>query len=778
MKRMIYRGFLVALFLGLCPIGSFGQTLSQTVKGKVIDSETGAPLVGATVQLISDFSIGSITDGQGYFTLNEVPVGRQSLVCQFLGYEDYIVSEVLVGSAKEVELTIPLSASFSALDEVVVTQKKDLTKANNVLATVSSRSFSVEETKRFPASISDPSRMALNFAGVSNGDDSTNEIIIRGNAPNLLLWKIEGIEVPQPNHFSQEGFNGGAVSILSTNMLGKSDFFTGAFPAEYGNALSGVFDINLRNGNNSKREYAFQFGVLGTDIAAEGPFGKNYKGSYLVNYRYSTLSLLNNWVEVSENSVPVYQDLSLKLNFPLSNTTTLSLWGIGGISEDNNDNEEQEDPNFTNTEEFTSNTYLTGLTLKHFFKDNSSLTGIISYSGNGSKDDNSFTEVNGPFEASNLTDIKNSSLRLSFNHTRKIGTRSTLKLGTIYSRLDYSIVDRFMDNGATSSLEENGNGTMFQWFGQLKYRFSESFWATFGLHNTHFSINQDYAFEPRAGAQWKIAPKHTLNFGLGLHSRTQPLYQYFVAVPDGLGNTTQPNQDLKLMRAAHYIAGHDWKLIKNGHLKIEAYYQQLFNVGVAANPLFTDATVNGELLEIALTDSGRGRNYGLELTFEKFFSKQYYYLLAVSLYDSKYRAANGQWYNSRFNQNYTFNVVGGREFTVGKGNNSVIGTNLRALYSGGQRATPFNITASTNAGEELVIQNLRNTERLGNYFRLDASFYYRLNRPKVAHIFSLDIQNATNAENVREQFLNFSTGLVETENQLSLIPVINYRIEF
>src|SRR5690606_38177978 len=362
MKRILY------LIVFLISDSLNAQTLTQTVRGKVIDAATDAPLPGATVTLLNITPTnGTITDEKGIFRLENVPVGRQSFLFSYLGYEENFMSEVLVGSGKELNLVIRLEESFEQLDEVVLSAPTDNIRPNNALATVSARSFSVEETKRFPASISDPSRMAVSLPGVSNSDDTTNEIVIRGNGPNQLLWRIEGVEVPDPNHFSEEGSSPGAISLLSTNMLGKSDFFTGAFPAEYGNALSGVFDINLRNGNSEKDEYAFQLGILGTDLSLEGPFSKNYGGSYLVNYRYSTLTLLNEFIEVSEGSVPTFQDLSFKVNLPLGTKTNLSLWGIGGISEDNEENAEQVNENFIEDQVFESDTYMAGLNVKHFF---------------------------------------------------------------------------------------------------------------------------------------------------------------------------------------------------------------------------------------------------------------------------------------------------------------------------------------------------------------------------------------------------------------------------
>lgn len=778
--KLLFKKRIVFLLFAVLSMSSFGQTLTQTVKGKVLDATTGAPLMGATITLLNTTPPkGVITDMDGFFKLEGVAIGRQSLQCSYLGYEDAYALEILVGSAKEINLTIRLVESLEKLDEVVLLAPRDNIRPNNEMSTVSARSFSVEETKRFPVSISDPGRMAQSFAGVTNSDDSTNEIIVRGNAPNQLLWRIEGVEVPDPNHFSEEGYSPGAVSILSTNMLGKSDFFTGAFPAEFGNATSGVFDIRLRNGNSEKHEQAFQFGFLGTDLAVEGPFSKNYKGSYLINYRYSTLTILNNFIDISEGSVPTFQDLSFKFNLPLGEKTNLSLWGIGGFSEDNGSEAEDPDPNFLEIDDFESRTYMTGINLKHFFNNNSTLETVLSYSGNKSEDDYTWTNLNTDVSFNERDLLQNSAFRFNINQTQKFNARTVLKTGATLSFLNYDVTtDETFNNVTESNVDENGNGTMAQFFAQAKYRFNNKLSSTFGLHATSFSVNKDFTIEPRAGFEYKLSPKHTLSAGFGIHSRRMPLSQYFIKVDDGLGNITTPNQKLDLMQSTHYVLGYDWRLIKNGHLKIEAYYQDVTKVAVSADPQLTDSFINGDFITHELTDKGKARNYGLELTFEKFFSDQYYFLATSSFFDSKYKALDGNWYDSRYNYKYTFNVVGGKEFTVGKTDNNIIGTNAKILFNGGKRGTPIDMAAFNATGNVRLLQNQRNTIEFDKYYRLDASIYYRINRKKVAHIISLDIQNITNRANIYDEYFNPNTGLFEKEYQLNLLPLLNYRIEF
>ncbi len=266
---------------------------TQTIRGTVIDDASNAPVAFATVSLRhTDPSLGTISDTLGNFTIPNVQVGRYDVQVSFMGYEPAILREITVISAKQTFLTIQLKENTTLLSEVVIKPRVNKEQPLNTMATVSARMLSVEEAQRYAGGFDDPARLASSFAGVAS-NTSENGIIVRGNAPKFLQWKMEGVEIPNPNHFGDlNSLGGGTVTALSSQMLANSDFFTGAFPAEYNNALSGVFDIAMRTGNNQKREHTVQLGFLGIDASSEGPFKKGGRSSYLFNYRYSTLALL------------------------------------------------------------------------------------------------------------------------------------------------------------------------------------------------------------------------------------------------------------------------------------------------------------------------------------------------------------------------------------------------------------------------------------------------------------------------------------------------------
>ncbi len=421
---------------------------TQTIRGTVIDRESKFPMPFASIELLdTDPRMGTMTDLKGVFELKNVPVGRYSVRVTYVGYEDAVLSEVVVGSAKEVVLSMEIAESSQSIGEVSVTMKKG--EPLNQMVTVSGRSFNVEETKRYPASISDPARMAQVFAGVSGTDDSKNEIVIRGNSPNWMLWRLEGVEIPSPNHFAEEGYTSGAVSILSSNLIGVSDFYTGAFPAEYGSALSGVFDIKFRNGNNQNSEFTFQAGLLGIDLSAEGPLKKGYGGSYLFNYRYSTFSLMDNLnIQLSENILPSYQDLSFKINLPTKKMGTFSIWAIGGVSDDDEkylpDTLQNEDPENGYRDYTKTGMYATGVSHTIFPDDKSYIKTVVSHSLSYSTEQLDRMDSKGNLRAEFYDDLQNKALRLSTLYNRKVSSKLTLRTGLTLNYLNYNYYSEHM----------------------------------------------------------------------------------------------------------------------------------------------------------------------------------------------------------------------------------------------------------------------------------------------------------------------------------------------
>ncbi|MDF7814737.1 TonB-dependent receptor [Hymenobacter sp. YC55] len=784
--------FLLISLFALLASETYAQGLSQTIRGRILDRESQQPLVGATVVVLSVSPPRAVTtDATGTFKIEQIPVGRHTLKISFLGYEEQTIPELLLGSGKELVLNLGLSESFAGLNEVVVTGEREKGTARNDMATVSARSISVEESKRYAASLSDPARTAQTLAGVSgtSSGDLNNEIVVRGNSPRGLLWRIQGVEVPNPNHFSDAGASGGAVSVLSTNVLSNSDFFTGAFPAEYGNALSGVFDVRLRSGNNEKREYAFQAGVLGVEFAAEGPLSSNSKGSYLVNYRYSSLALLNNLgLDLTgDGGVPKYQDLAFKLDMPIGRHK-LAVWGIGGLSSTSSraarDSTQWERYYERFDDKASSDLAIGGITYTHVLNDQSYLEAALT--GSGDRHAYQAHELSEGY-ARILDDDEryvNTSVRASVLYNYKLNARHTFRTGAIVSRLGFDARNGFRSDEYGGQfvqfLQQTGHATSTQAYGQWKYRATEQLTFTSGMHVLHFGLNSNTAVEPRVGARWAFSPKQSISAGLGLHSRLEAPFVYYTRLPQADGSYRETNRDLGLTRAVHYVLSYDNLLREDLRLRVEPYYQYLYHVAISPDPPSTFAALNysGGAPSEALVARGRGQNYGVDVTLEKYFTSRYYFQLTGSLYDARYRAADGKWRNTRYNGNFVANALGGRELKVGRGDNNLVGLNLRLLWAGGNRYTPVDIAASREAGYGILREDQAWSEQGPAYFRLDLRASYRKNRPHASHIISLDLQNATNNQNIYGRFYDRSSQQIETSYQTSLVPFLNYRIEF
>lgn len=756
---------------------------SQTLRGTVFDTDSRSPLPFASVVIMNTNPLrGTTTDVDGNFRFEELAVGRYVLRVSYVGYEEAVLPEIFLGSAREVVISVDIRERTESIGEVFVRYKKG--EALNQMTTVSSRSFSVEESKRYPASVSDPARMAQVFAGVSGTDDATNEIVIRGNSPYWLLWRLEGVEIPSPNHFAEEGYNAGAISILSTNLIGMSDFHMGAFPAEYGSALSGVFDINLRKGNNQVREYAAQAGLLGIDLSAEGPFKNGYSGSYLFNYRYSTFSLMNQLnISISENSLPNYQDLSFKFHLPAKKAGVFSLWGIGGMADDDEkylpDSTAGENMEYGYRDYTRSGMYATGLSHMIYPDDKSYLKTVFSHSASYSSETYEDMDSLGNFQESLYDELQNNAIRISTLFNRKISHHLTFRTGLIFSHLYYDYYSReSLSTGSPSTfLNSAGNTNLYQAYVQSAYTFRDRLEMKAGLHFAHFALSGDNSLEPRLGLSIGLAKEQRITFGFGLHSRNENLPVYFVehVLPDS--SIHRPNLGLKMTRSTHYIMGYEKMFGSDLQLKSEVYYQSIHNLPVPTNPDKYWAPIYGGVNRgDTLANIGKGRNYGLELTLQKFFTRSYYFLISSSLFDSKYKPADGKWYDTKFNLGFINNAVGGKEFMWGT--NRMVGLNLRLIWSGGRRILTVDLPASVEQGQPVYKDYDLFSEQARDYFRIDFGLKLHFFREKSEHVLSLDIQNLTNRSNVLAEIYNPETKGVEEYLMTGFIPILNYRLEF
>lgn len=760
------------------------QVLTQTIRGKIIDADSRSPIAFANI-IVADTEplLGATSDSDGYFTIEAVPIGRATIKVSYLGYEEKIIPNLVVISGKETVLDVQMKESFQTIDEVTVYAKRHKSELNNEMAQVSARSLSVEESQRYAGGIGDPARLVSSFAGVGSTGEGNNDIIVRGNNPRFIQWKLEGTEIPNPNHFSQEGLTGGPISALNSQMLANSAFYTGAFAPEFGNALSGIFDMRLRKGNSEKREHSFSIGVLGTDVTTEGPFKAGGKSSYLINYRYSTLALISGLGFLDFGGVPNYQDLSFKVFIPAGKAGTFSLFGLGGL---NHINTEFHDPNNEDVvnEEYRQNGQLAVVGIRHLINVNEKtyISSTLSYSNNGSENESLRTFNSATLQEDININTSNNIVRLNTRLNYKHNNRHLFQVGIVHSHFDFNFESSYFDQTAEQflkSLDIAGTANLSQSFATWKWRATEKLSLVTGIHSQKTSQNQEITVEPRGSLRYDLPNGQAVTAGVGIHSNMTSLSNYNALVHDGQGNSSTPNTSLELLKARHYVLGYENKLSENLFLKIEGYYQDLYNIPIEeGNSSYSLINQQQAFSDRILVNEGTGRNIGLELTLERYFADNYYFLMTASLFDSKYKAGDGIWRNTRFNGNYIVNGLFGKEFAVGKNKNNVLGINSKVTWLGASRQLSIDLEKSVEQGYAVYDEKNAFQNRGEDIFSLNLAISYRKNKLRLSHEFKLDVQNVTSNNAVIDFYYNDVNQEIEKIEQLSLLPILSYIINF
>ncbi len=794
---------------------SYAQQLTQVVRGTVTDADSKLPLIGVILKVVgSDPLIGSTTDANGNFRLEQVKVGRVSIQLSFMGYQTATIPNIVVNSAKEVILNFEMQELAVKIDEVTVTSTKNKGEATNDMSLIGVRSISTEETNRYAGGFNDPSRIISNFAGVTSTQDGGNDIIVRGNSPKYVQWRLEGTQITNPNHFASQSAAGGGVSTLNNNLLATSDFYTGAFSPEYGDALSGVYDVKLRVGNNEKFESVFGFGVLGADLTLEGPFKKGYAGSFLVNYRYSTAGFASDLGLIKIGGIPKFQDGAFKVVLPTKKAGTFSLFGLGGLSSflfKEVKPSTWQTPGNTGMQadikqDYEKVTYLANSGLNHtiFITEKSFIKTTLSYSSEGIKDDvfeSKFIKIknnNGVFlrdstvsRAVNFKNRLNKSIyRGGVIYNNKLNAKDKIQVGARYSLFDYNIQQSsLLPNTSTRfTLVDLKEGlSTLNTFVSWKHRFNDNISMVGGVHNMNVLYNQKSTIEPRLALKWQLNTTNAFNVGYGKHSTMESVHNYFAKVTLKDGSVVTPNKDLDLLKAHHFVAGYEKRFTKNLMVKLDVYYQHLYDLPVENLDTSYYSTINEgiDFRYVDLVNKGTGKNYGVELTLERFFANNYYYMINASLYESKYKSLEGVERNTMFNGNYLVNVLVGKEFVkLGKKQNQTLGLNAKVFYGGGQKVIPLlrdaqgavNVDPATNTYWDY---KKAYNDKIEDTYQIILSVSYKFNRQKTSHELFLNLDNVTNNKGkISEYYDESKPNKIGYVTQFGLFPNLMYRIYF
>ena len=780
---------LFIFFLSLVPAGALGEAvdgeLRQAIRGVVTDAASGEAVAFASVVLAEDEEgRATVSDTDGAFRLDGVPLGRHTVVVTFVGYEPAMVKEVMVSSTKEVYLEIALKESVKMLDEIVVRPHINKEHPLNSMATTGARMLSGEEASRYAGGMDDPARLASAFAGVS-ADGNSNGISIHGNAPHLLSWRMEGVEIPNPNHFADISILGGGVlSSLSSHVLGNSDFLTGAFPAEYSNAVSGVFDVKLREGSNQNYEHTAQVGTLGFDFASEGPLGKERGlASYIVNYRYSALGFAQRTGLMSMDDETIdYQDLNLKLHLPAGKAGTFAVWMTGLIDHyamENSDTSQWKskiDENYSASKQYM---VAAGIGHSYFFPHGGQLRttlaatyfkehAYVDFYNERIEHDIPWLDMNRNF--SNLI------AEVAYSH--KFSARFTNKSGLNYTRLFYTMdmaKSPHIGGALLPVYDGDGSAGLLTAYSSNAFRINNKVTLNFGLNAQYLTLNDSWTLEPRLGLKWQPTARAAIAAAYGMHSRMEKVDVYFVEA-----NGRFVNKELDFTKAHHFMLSCGLKLSENTNLKIEPFYQYLYDVPVEADGSYSVLNRSDFYVDKALVNEGKGRNYGVDLTVERYLSRGWYAMLTGSLFNSRYSGGDGRWHQTRYDRGFVLNTLGGKEWMLGKRKQNVLGLNLRLTLQGGDRYSPVDLEATlADPDNDVQYDESRAYSRqFEPMFLAGFTASYKMNRKKVSHEFALKLINATHTESYIGHLYNYHTKEIEPYKTTLSIPNILYKIEF
>jgi hypothetical protein len=760
---------------------------TQTVRGTVLNASTQQAVPGATLR-IAELTKGANTRLDGTFAIKNIPPGRYTVRVSALGYEAHSMP-LVVTSGKELVLTILLTEKIIKTEEIAVNGSKGGFTAINEAAMISSNVFTLDDAYRFAGARGDVARMASAFAGVASANDQRNDIVIRGGSPTELLWRLDGLDVPNPNHFATQGSTGGPVGAVNSNVLASSDFLTGAFPAEYGDRMSGVFDLRTRKGNDEKYEFMGQFGFNGVEGMAEGPlpFAERGKGSsFLVSYRKSFLDILSALgVNFGVSGVPRFEDLTFKIDINAGERDKIWLTALLGTS--SIDIRQSKADTVLSGEQDTRNgtdMLAVGVNWRHFFSDRAFGTLLLGGVANRFSTDVDSLTANREFKPISATPwYRNRALEgyITSKYTLSYSPDAQSVLtGGVETRFRFFDLDEYRTTTTFApslfSAKASGNAVQVFGFANWNYRLTDALALNLGIQSQYLGVSNKATLEPRAAFSWNFAPAQTLSLGTGLYRQAQPLAIYFEST-NGVNN-----RGLDFSQAIHYVLGYSNQFAPDVLFKVEGYYKDYSRIPVQSATTSSFSILNagtnfgGVSGTGQLANNGTGRSYGAELSLIKHFSGGWYAQTSLSLVRQEYAGSDGVWRNGGFDNQYIVNVLAGYEWKITE--TFAIEFAGRYARAGGAPRTPIDLERSRRFGATIRNTNLAFSERNPDYERIDFRIDFRQNFNGFAIISYFSMENLLNRKNILSQSYNPLRDRVEEVGQLGRFLIGGFRIEF
>ena len=757
--------------------------------GRVIDSETGFGLEGAAIQIEnSDFY--SVTDQNGYFQIVDIPTSSYNITASFIGFKSLTKFNIIIKSAGNQSLEYILNPSYEILDEIVLKESPFKTSLETPLST---QTFSAVEIETYPGGNNDITRVIQSLPGISPSVGGfRNDIIIRGGGPNETVYYLDGIEIPNINHFSTQGSSGGPVGLINVSFIKDVTLSTSSFGAEYDNALSGVLSFEQKDANTDKISGNFRIGSSEAGLTFEGPINisKNKETSFIFSVRRSYLQFI--FKAFGFSFLPDYWDYQMKIKHKIDDFNYLNFIGIGSV--DKLTVNESDEFNFENESQIEqipiinqkSRTF--GVSWKRIYKNKSGFFNL-SISNNNLKNNferfqNNLSKTNPSF--SNLSNEEETKIRFISNYNTsnfKFSYGGNFQLSDYLNTTQYD----YYNINYNSKIDFIKYGVFVK---SSKNFFDDKLGMSFGVRLDQDNFTEENSFfeniSPRLALSIIISENNKWKFNLA-SGRYFKIPTYTTLGFKNL-NDIFLNKNSKYTRSDHLVGGLEYNWTESSRLTFEAFYKKYKNypvskidrVSLANKGADFEVLGNEEILTI-----GKGKSYGLEFLYQQKLKNNFYGILSYTFFYSKFSGLNDRYIPSVWDNRHILSFTGGYKLKK----NWELSAKIR--FTGKTPYPPVDLESSNQSYPEIIFDY----SQLGNYYlndftKLDLRIDKRWNFKSTSMNFYIDIENLLMDEIPvppeyglqRDDNLNIVNprNLIEiiSDNRSSLIPSIGFVFDF
>lgn len=757
--------FFFIIILSLISTSVFSQNKETgIIKGKILDEETQSPVDEALVELMGS-ETKLYTNTRGEFEFTSLNFDSYRLKISAPGYDPFIKSDLIVYASKPVEVIINLKPKG------IVTEQIDV-EANSFIQSsdvnISSINLDYEEIRRAPGATEDISRMLQTAPGVAIGNDQRNDLIVRGGSPAENLIIIDGIEIPNINHFGTDGSTSGAIGFINSKFILDADMLTGGFPSLYGDKLSGVINLKFREGSRKKFYKDINLSIAGFGGIFEGPMSD--KGSFLFSVRRSYLELVRDAIRLT--SVPNYWDFNLKMNYDLSPTDKLMLIGLLGLDKIDFSGESAENNPYGNSND-DQKTLGVGFNYRKLFK-NGFLQTVLS----DSYTNNYIVQIDGQTAEVKFKNVaKNNEIILNSDLNYQLSRKFILNtgIGAKYADINNELFLRGDTNAAGyvyDTINAKTNFTTYKLSGHVNLTtklFDDRLNINTGARVDYFEyINLKTYFSPRAGISYKISPLTSLNTAWGIYFQS----------PEYIWLASNPRNDLlNSIRAEHYVAGIDHFFASDLKATVEVYYKKYKDYAVwkdIPTYILIDGGADfGPNIVGEAVSAGKGFVRGFDISLQKKLSRfGLYGMLSYSYIHSEFTALEGNAKPGAFDPGHQFTLITGYQFR-----NGWLG-GFKFKYTGGRPYTPIDEAASKRVNRAVYATDDFNSARYPYYMRVDIRVDKKFDFKGASLVGYLELQNLFNRENIYNYYWNEDDKELQTIYQWAFFPVGGISVQF